>query len=113
MQVESIVIEFSDLRTSRSGHAAGAKGPALDCIIWSVVASMHCLITGAGTLLPSMLVLTCHNPGLRDGNSAASAGIAQNRTRIEVAPINRTKSPVSAKPIAQRVLSPRQAARRL
>src|ERR1700722_7797418 len=95
MQVESIVIEFSDLRTSRSGHAAGAKGPALDCIIWSVVASIHCLITGAGTLLPSMLVLTCHSPGLRDGNSAGSAGLAQNRTRIEVAPIDRTKSPVS------------------
>jgi hypothetical protein len=59
------VIEFSDLCTSRPGHAAGAKGPALDCIIWSVVASMHCLITGAATLLPPMLVLTCHNPGLR------------------------------------------------
>ena len=42
-----------------------------------------------------MLVLTYHNPGLRDGNSAAGAGIAQIRTRIEVAPINRMNSPVS------------------
>jgi hypothetical protein len=49
----------SDLCTSRPGHAAGAKGPALDCIIWSVVASMHCWITRVGALPFPMLALTC------------------------------------------------------
>ena len=38
-----------------------------------------------------MLVLTCHNPGLRDGNSAASAGIVTIGTGINVTPINRAK----------------------
>jgi hypothetical protein len=91
--MKSIVVEFSDLCTSRSGHAAGAKGPALDCIIWSVAASMHCWTTRFGALLLPILVLTCHNPGLRDGNSAAGAGtgIATIRTKIKVAPIDRTK----------------------
>jgi hypothetical protein len=42
-----MVIEFSDLCTSRPGHAAGAKGPALDCIIW------------VGALPFPMLALTC------------------------------------------------------
>src|SRR5580704_13971695 len=91
VQVESMVIEFSDTCTSRWGHAAGANGPALDCIIWSVAASMHCWIARPGALLLSMLVLTCHKPGLRDGNSAAAAGVAQVRTSSEINPTDRMK----------------------
>jgi hypothetical protein len=41
-----------------------------------------------------MLVLTCHNPGLRDGNSAASAGIAAI-AKIKVVPIDRMNFLVS------------------
>jgi hypothetical protein len=91
MRVESIVIEFSDLCTSRPGQAAG-KGAC---------ARLHHLVgCGVDALLDhrgrdvtaSDAGLACHNPGLRDGNSAASAGTAQIRTRIGVAAINRMNS---------------------
>jgi hypothetical protein len=37
-----MVIVFPDRCTSRLGHAVWAYDPTLDCIIWSVEASMHC-----------------------------------------------------------------------
>src|SRR6516225_298995 len=89
VHLKSIVVELAELCTLRSGHDAGSNGPAIDCSIWSVAASMHCLMTRAGALTFSMLVLTSHRPGLRDGNSEESAGTALARRRAELSTIRR------------------------
>src|SRR5215472_3613405 len=90
--VASIVVVLPDLCTSCLGHAAWARGPALDCIIWSVEASMHCWIAGPAPLRFPKLILISHRPALRVGNSAACAGIVPERTREAAAPISRMQS---------------------
>src|SRR5882672_2852232 len=98
VQAESIVTVLPDFCMSRLEHAAWANGPAPDCIIWSVAASMHCAIAWPAPLRFSKLILTAHRPALRVGNSAATAGSAPARIRIAVAPnrIMRASSCVKA-----------------
>src|ERR1700738_5379090 len=74
VQTESMVIVAPDRCTSRFEQVLWPGGPAFDCIARSVEASMHCRIVWLGVLRPSNSIFISHNPGLRDGSSAANAG---------------------------------------
>src|SRR5271170_5606639 len=75
-----MVTPVSDFFTSRSAQSGAENGPALDCSIWSVAASMHCCTVTARPW-PSIAVLTSHKPALRAGASAASACAAKSKPK--------------------------------
>src|SRR5262249_40602603 len=82
VQIESTVMPVADFCTSRLEQLAPDED-ACDCMAWSVAASMHCFIV-MGWL--ATWVVISHRPALREGMSAAAAGIANAATRSNTAP---------------------------
>src|ERR1700730_7928229 len=50
---------------------------------------MHCCIVRPGMLRFSKLILISHKPALRDGSSAANAGMTPRKPRSETVPTSR------------------------